>query len=154
MNNLLQTINDTFFYNNDGLYYKKNNKRAGYENPAGYRIIQISGKNHKEHRLVWLIYYGSLPNSDLDHIDRNKSNNNINNLRLATKQQNCYNKGKQKNNSAGFRGVTFYKKSNKFQAQIQINYKKIHLGLFTDINDAIQARKDAEQKYFGMFAPK
>lgn len=152
MNNLLNLLNEKFIYLNDGLYYKSG-KRAGYVNPQGYRIIQIQGKNYREHRLVWLFHMGHLPLFDLDHIDRNKENNNINNLRIATKQQNACNKNTQKNNCIGFRGISWYKKTQKYQAQIQVNYKKIHLGLFSDLQDAIQARKNAEQKYFGIFAP-
>lgn len=90
----------------------------------------------------------------LDHINRNRLDNRKSNLRYATAQENAQNRSKQINNTSGIPGVSWRKDRNKWRAFITVNKKQIALGLYEDINDAIMARKAAEEKYFGKFAPK
>lgn len=87
----------------------------------------------------------------VDHIDRNRLNNLSSNLRLVTYSQNGMNKGKQSNNTSGIVGVSWDKSRNKWEAHIKINKKKLHLGRFKNKEDAINARKEAEIKYFGEY---
>lgn len=89
-----------------------------------------------------------------DHINGNKMDDRKDNLRDATHSQNNMNKGIQKNNTSGTTGVVFDKRRNKWCAQIKINKKNIRLGYYIDKNNAIKARKEAEEKYFGEFAYK
>jgi hypothetical protein len=110
--------------------------RAGYQHKNGYRIISINYKLYREHRLAWLYVYGYLPILQLDHRDRNRSNNCIDNLREATATQNGQNRSRMKNNTSGFNGVTFNKKSSKWLSRITINGKLLYLGLFKTPDEA------------------
>lgn len=116
----------------------------------GYRVIRIDNKLHTEHRLMFLWHHGYLPKY-IDHIDGNRLNNHINNLREATNSQNCMNRGKQSNNTSGHSGVGWRKNRNRWDAKIKINGKVIGLGFFKEKEDAIKARKDAELIYFKEF---
>ena len=89
-----------------------------------------------------------------DHADRNELNNRRENLRECTPQQNSINKSKQKNNTSGIVGVSWYKSTQKWRAQIRFNNKTYSIGYFINKDDAIKARLWAELKYFGPeFAP-
>jgi hypothetical protein len=111
--------------------------RAGcIDKSKGYRHIRINGKDYLEHRLVWLWYNGYLPTKDIDHINGIKDDNRICNLREATPAENGQNFGKFKNNTTGFTGASFHKRTGKWQAQISKNGKAIHLGLFNTPEEA------------------
>lgn len=103
------------------------------------------------HRLVLGITDSTLI---VDHINRNGFDNRKQNLRLCTPQQNCMNKSIQNNNTSGTPGVSWRKDRKKWRAFITINGKQIPLGNYIEKDDAIAARKAAEEKYFGEFAPK
>ena len=118
---------------------------AGCLDKKGYIDIGISGKIYKAHRLAWLYVYGYFPEYEIDHIDRNKSNNRINNLRHASHQCNQRNVGLQQNNTSGIKGVSWHKQRDKWRAEIKVNYKNYHLGLFTDFTEAVCTRLAAEQ---------
>ena len=92
------------------------------------------------------------PQMLVDHRNHNKADNRKNNLRIATDSQNNMNKSKQSNNTSGVTGVVWYKFTNKWKSQIKINGKNIHLGYFSNFNDAVKARKEAEEKYFGEYS--
>ena len=119
-------------------------------NTGGYYHVDLckngKGKPHLINRLVAIAF---LPNHDnksmVDHIDGNKTNNNIINLRWATRSQNSYNQDIHKDNTTGFKGVTWYKSRQKYVAQIRINGKNKHLGYFQRAEDASQAY-DAKAK--------
>jgi len=123
------------------------NKEAGSINNTGHRRIGLLGVHYQAHRLVWLYVYGELPKTDIDHKDQNGSNNKLSNLRKTTHQENCKNLSMKSNNKSGFTGVSFDKQREKWAAYITISMKKIHLGRFDDISDAIGARKAANIKY-------
>ena len=80
-----------------------------------------------------------------------KYDNRRENLRICTQQQNTYNSKIRKNNTSGIIGIYWHKINKNWISYITINYKHINLGSFTDKEDAIKARKDAEIKYFGEF---
>lgn len=88
----------------------------------------------------------------VDHAKGNLLDNRKSELRFCTQQQNMCNRGKTRSNTSGFKGVTWHKQRSKWNAQIMVNWKKIHLGLFTDINDAVAAHAAAAKKYHGEFA--
>jgi hypothetical protein len=126
--------------------YKWYNKA---ENGREYALSQEKGKIIRIHRLILNFYDMSY---DIDHMDGDGLNNKKSNLRIITHQQNAMNQRKlPSNNSTGYIGVTFVKNTNKFQAQIYLNDKQIYLGSFSNIEDAIEARHQAELKYFGEY---
>lgn len=88
----------------------------------------------------------------VDHIDGDGLNNQRNNLRLCTNAENLMNRGANKNNTSGYKGVTFYRRLNKWHGQIMLNRKQLHLGYFTSKEAAARAYNEAAKKYFGEFA--
>lgn len=119
----------------------------------GYVQIRCDQKQYRAHRLAWLFEYGEFPKNgfEIDHINGVRSDNRIANLRLATRSQNNMNTGESKSNSSGKKGVHFAKDIKKWHARIVINRKTILLGNFLTKEEAIQARENAEKKYFGEF---
>lgn len=118
----------------------------------GYHSIMVDEKNYMAHRLAWLYVYDEWSTIDIDHIDGNRSNNKIENLRLASRSQNNINSGPPKNNTSGIRGVYWHKKAGKFTASIGVNGKSLYLGLFSSREEALSARLSAEIKYYGEYA--
>lgn len=110
----------------------------------GYVRIRLRGNNYRGHHLAWLYVHGELPSSDVDHINHNRSDNRISNLRLVSKVDNCRNTSKFKTNTSGVTGVYWSKSKNKWQASISVNSKHKHLGTFVEFEDACKARKEAE----------
>jgi hypothetical protein len=123
---------------------------AGCIDKQGYRVIRIFNKNRKAHRLAWLYVYGEQPKL-LDHIDRNRSNNAISNLRIATQRENTINRSSLSNNASGFTGVLWHAKAKKWEAMVTVKGQRIYLGLFTDPFEAAQAREQYCQKNLGEF---
>lgn len=107
-----------------------------------------TGRSIRLHRLIMGVDKGF----DVDHINHDTSDNRKCNLRIVTRSQNNMNVRLQKNSTSKVTGVVFDKARNKYKAQIGVNYKNIVLGRFDTIEEAIQARKDAEKKYFGEHA--
>jgi hypothetical protein len=106
---------------------------AGTISKRGYRIIQFNSKTYVAHRIAWYIHYGKAPDEkyEIDHIDGNKLNNAIDNLRLTTRSFNCKNTKIRKTNSSGVIGVHKVTKSGKWQARINgLHGERIVLGTF------------------------
>lgn len=91
-------------------------------------------------------------NFQIDHIDRDISNNKRNNLREATNQENSFNKDKPKRNTTGYKGVYYFRRDDNFRAYIVIDKIQLHLGYFVNELDAAKAYNEAAIKYFGKFA--
>lgn len=122
---------------------------SGYIDTLGYRVIQYKGKEYKAHRLAWALYHGYWPeviNHRCNKVE-SRSDNRLSNLQDTTQRVNNKNKSKYKTNSSGSTGVHLHKQSGKWRAEISINQKKKHLGLFTLLDEAITARKAAEIEY-------
>lgn len=126
------------------------NKSAGADNGVGYiRVtLTVSGKKKSfyNHRIIYKMVYGSEPEI-IDHIDGNTSNNRIGNLRSTSLQDNNKNKGYDPNSKSGVMGVHWAKRQKKWCAQISNGRKIRHLGFFKDIEEAKNARKNAEILY-------
>jgi len=113
----------------------------------GYLQICVNGKRYMAHRLAWLITYGEWPDGQLDHINQDKLDNRIANLRVVTNKQNGENVRIFKHNKSGFRGVS-KRADGKWIADIKQHGKTIHLGVFSCVFDAARARAEAEKVYF------
>lgn len=121
---------------------------AGFRAPDGYRMVNIDRVQHRVHRLVWIMHNGPIPDGLLiDHVDRTRDNNRLENLRLATPAQNQTNRGLSKANTSGHTGVSWYPPYKKWRAKISPNRKNITLGYFDTLEEAISARKAAERKH-------
>jgi hypothetical protein len=127
-------------------------RRAGTAHANGYRSIGIDGVKYYEHRLAWFYVNGVWPKKGIDHINRDVGNNSIAELRLADQHQNLGNKGKNKNNTSGYKGVCWHKQRSKWVAQIQVHGKRIHLGLFITPQQAHAAYVAAAKLHFGAYA--
>lgn len=120
--------------------------RAGHvQETKGYRNIHIKGKLYKAHRLAWLYCYGAFPEGNLDHINRDRDDNRISNLRVAPGSLNNYNSGISRNNTSGVKGVSYNKGAGKWEAGAG-SRPRIYLGIFSSKEDAIKARKAWEIK--------
>jgi hypothetical protein len=120
---------------------------AGYTDKQGYSKIIISGVSYKAHRLAWIYIYGSFPENGIDHINKNKSDNRIENLRDCDQSENMRNQKLYKSNKSGVPGVMLRESSNRWLASISYNKKLIRLGNHIDWFDAVCARKSAENKH-------
>jgi len=127
-------------------------KVAGSILTSGYYGIRIFHKAYKAHRIAWALHYGEWPEADIDHINNNRLDNRIINLRCATPQQNGCNKLKHRTATSRYKGVSWKKKSNKWTAQIMCHGKMHYLGLFSNEQDAHAAYVKAAHELHGQFA--
>jgi len=158
----LKELRERLDYNPDTgiLTWKKScnqvnvSQEAGTVDSGGYRHLIFKREKWQTNRLVYYMYHGTDPlENQVDHINHDKADNRIENLRLASISQNKKNSRIYNNNSSGVTGVYWYPKSQKWTAKICINSngKLTHLGYFTNKEDAIKARREAEIKYYGEF---
>lgn len=137
--------------------WKATNRRGFVGKPAGcfcvrdgYIRIRIGGKLELAHRLAWNMTYPGNPLTDaeqIDHINHIRTDNRICNLRKVTNTENSRNSSIGRNNTSGALGVWLDKRRNKWIAEIKVDRKKIHLGQFSELSDAVKARKSAEKAY-------
>jgi hypothetical protein len=126
--------------------------RAGTTQIDGYRRVRLRGRNYKAHRLAWLLHYGVDPGRlHIDHIDGNRSNNAIDNLRLCTQRQNSRNIPIKKNNTSGVPGVSWHHHTKKWRAYVNKDRKQHYLGVFETLHEAVAARNSAAALLHGEF---
>lgn len=157
-------MNQYIFYENyiEGLYkdrsffidledYNKVKEYSWNINKKGYVRAYIGNKK-------WIYLHQFVLNNldkskEIDHINRKPWDCRKINLRIVSHRKNSINRGLQSNNTSGITGVSWSKDRNKWEVHIRINKKRIHLGRFENIEEAIKVRLEAEAKYFGEFAP-
>lgn len=127
--------------------------RLGTTTGKGYRSIMIDGRCYRGNRLAWFYMTGEWPPSLVDHADRDRLNDRWSNLRLANNSQNGINAKPPTNNTSGVTGVSWVKRNSRWLAYITVNYRRVYVGMFADIESAIAARRAAELHHFGDFAP-
>jgi hypothetical protein len=125
---------------------------AGTKDSKGYIAIKVNKKTYASHRIAWLYIYGYIPEKQIDHINGNRVDNRICNLREATNQENQFNRQIQKNNTSGVKGVCWSNQQNKWVARIRANGKRITLGLFDNLELAELVINEARLKYHKQFA--
>lgn len=124
---------------------------AGCIDQDGYRVIGVDGRQYAAHRLAWLYVHGTWPKDQTDHIDGDKLNNAIANLREATHSENQANRGRQKNNSSGFKGVSWSQFRKKWAAAICVKGCTLSLGFFSCPAEAHRAYVEASRRLHGEF---
>lgn len=118
---------------------------AGVVNTRGYRHLCISGKFYLSHRIIWLYEYGYFPENGIDHINRNKLDNCLKNLREVSQSCNLKNSKLSKSNKSGVKGVCWNKRDKGWRASIYDNGKGIYFMVVADLLEAACYRLAAEQ---------
>jgi hypothetical protein len=123
-------------------------RRAGREAfqyvHQGYFYGRVLGRIYAAHRVVWILTYRKGPIGFIDHIDGDRSNNSVPNLREVSRQENAMNKSIQRNNHSGCMGVHWHKKDRVWKAYISYAGQRTNIGSFAIFDDAVKARKEAE----------
>jgi len=134
-----ELVRSIFDYVDGVLYWKVKKSNAtkigqaagSLDKKTGYYRIHVNSKMQKTHRLIFLYHHGYLPDY-VDHIDNNKTNNRIENLREATKSQNCMNQKISTRNTTGIKGVMWHKRDKKWFVQLRVNSKCHSFGYYDD----------------------
>jgi hypothetical protein len=117
----------------------------GGVNRYGYREGRVDGVLYPIHRLIWMYHYGYFPENDIDHINRNRLDNRIENLREVSRQCNLRNIGLAINNTSKVKGIGFCKSRGQWRSYVKLNQRNIYLGRFSDFIEAVAHRLAIEQ---------
>lgn len=120
---------------------------AGNLSGVGYLMIGLDGSQHLAHRVAWAVHHGAWPDQQLDHINLVKDDNRIANLRDVSRATNSRGLVKSRASTSGFTGISWHRKTGKWRAQVMFKGKGYHLGLYSDISDAVAARKAANLRF-------
>jgi hypothetical protein len=129
----------------------KGNMEAGTDSGNGYRKVSINKKRYYEHRIIFLMHHGFIPEI-VDHIDGNTLNNNIDNIRASNKSLNACNSKIPSHNTSGHKGVLWLKREKKWGVRVQFNKRQIHLGSFFDKELACLVADEGRSLYHGKYA--
>ena len=152
-----ERLHEMFEYRDGTLYRKislgrtKAGDKVGFVNNKGYIAVNIDKQCISLHRLIWMMQHGEMPIL-IDHIDGDRQNNRIENLRLASRYGNAQNKRMHKNNTSGVKGVHWHKKAKKWRGCVYANGKRNYLGFFENLEDANEFVCLAREMLHGPFA--
>jgi hypothetical protein len=147
-----ERVKSLFDYRDGTLYWRRSRGTAKAESEAGsvgsshgYMATRFDGKLHLNHRLIFLYHNGYMPENNVDHIDRNKLNNNINNLREVSQSCNMRNSSQPITNRSKVKGVHWCNRDSRWVAQITKGKTRVRLGSFTDFAEVVAYRLASEQ---------
>ena len=145
---------DIFYYDGINLLWrvslgcKKAGDIAGSVTNFGYRDAHYDGKHYLAHRIIWEMHNGPIPEgAEIDHMNHNRLDNRIENLRLVSHSENQKNQKAHRMNTSGVTGVHWCKSRCKWVARITVDGKHINLGGFDSKDSAVSARKTAEKRF-------
>ena len=161
----IERLHELFEYKDGALFYKKDlhnslGKKtkivagtcAGGLHPLGYRKIRVDGKVYFEHRIIWQMFNNEPCDFVIDHINNKRDDNRIENLRLASCNENNQNTVLRKDNTSGAKGVTWNERDKRWTASISVNGKRKALGNFKDFSLAKEFVQLARDMVHGSFA--
>ena len=149
--NSLLDYQDGFLFWKETAPARVRGKMAGFVQSKGYQQIRHAGKAYFVHVIIWEMHNGP-SNLIVDHRDRNKQNNLISNLRLATKSQNEANTPPRSTNTTGYKGVVKSACGKKFRAILSVGDKQQHIGMFDTAESAASAYNKVAYEIYGEFA--
>lgn len=146
-------LRELFDYQDGDLIRKRNGKTVVCSETKGqdYLRVFVDGKAHRLHRLIFIHQNGYAPKC-IDHIDGNRLNNKIENLREVTQQQNCINKKHHKNSKSPFKNVYWNDNAKKWVVVVSVNQKRKYFGVFKDIELADLVAMEARNLHHGLYA--
>jgi len=127
--------------------HKAGTVAGGVDSSTGYRVVGLCRKLFYAHRVAWALHHGEWPNGVIDHIDGDRLNNALSNLRVVTQFENARNASIGRNNTSGAVGVSFDKRSGKWRARVMHQYREVYSGLFASKEAAIAARAAKAKDY-------
>jgi len=149
-----ERVKELFSYRDDGCLIwkvtrsnrKKAGSTAGTERKNAYVLVGIDGVIYRAHRIIWLWHHGYIPEGEVDHINRVKHDNRIENLREVSRQCNARNTGNFSHNTSGVKGIYTHKSwGDVWRVEIHVNGKKYNIGNYKGVDEAVLARLAAEQ---------
>jgi hypothetical protein len=149
-----EELKNRFTYCEDGSLLRNPNGKPVICSPSKnhrYLRIRINGKTYALHRVIFLLINGYLPKG-IDHVDGDRFNNRIENLRAATQRENCLNRVTHKSNKTGYKNVYWQKNMNKYGVALTIDRKRHIVGYFDDIEIANLLAHEYRDKYHGQFS--
>ena len=147
-----ERVLELFKYEDGKLFRKSTNKLAGcYTKKHRYARISVDGQGHKVHRIIFLYHKGYMPEL-IDHINGDRYDNRIENLREANTYQNRQNSRIYSTSKSGVKNVYWHKKMNKWCVSFTINYKRKIFGYYDILEEAKQVATSMRDKYFKDFA--
>jgi hypothetical protein len=149
---MIQYITENYTLSDGRFFRKTNGKEIGCWN-VGYRYATVLGRAYPVHHLVWLLNHGELPPDgyDIDHKDMDRSNNNVDNLRLATRSQNMLNMCCHKDSKTGIKGVSWRSDTKKWTVRVTVDGAYKSFGSYDDLELAELVAQEAREKYHGDF---
>lgn len=121
------------------------NAEAGSDDGQGYRRVSVSGGHYRIHRVIWLWVFGYMPEHDIDHINRDRRDNRIENLREVSRTCNLRNSGTPRHNTSGVKGVSWCSRLGKWRVDIVAAEKQYNFGFYISLSEAVCHRLAAEQ---------
>lgn len=154
-----QLLKELFYYNPiTGVFIRRKctanrhklNETVGTINNQGYVVFSVGGKVRLAHRMAWIYMFGSISKETIDHINGNRDDNRISNLREASRKENQHNRKATKRNKLGIKGIS--KVGDLYKACIYHNGKNVYIGTYSDLNKAIEEYRKKEFELRGLFS--